>query len=127
MQMIDDFAERFRTATSLRDRGDFTQARAILELLAKERATEFLVWLVLGGVQMSQEDYEGAEHVFSVAVALKPRSELASLSMFHTLKHLGRMNDAFSEMRRFLTLRPESHEYDMLRQEMSEGDHGGVC
>ena len=111
----------FQKATALRDMGDLIQAGAILERLSIEHPSVFGVWLVLGGVQMSQSNYEAAECSFSMALALRPRSELASLCMFHTLRHLGRVNDAFAEMRRFLILRPESREYALLRQEL-EGD-----
>lgn len=110
----------FLQATMLRDNGDLSSARAILEDLSAEHPEEFGVWLVLGGLQMSQSDYDAAEKSLSVAVALRPRSELASLTMFHTLKHLGRINAAFAEMRRFLALRPESREYELLRQELDE-------
>jgi predicted Zn-dependent protease len=112
----------FERATSLRDSGDLRQARAILEKLAEQYPSAFAVWLVLSGIQMSQEDYEAAEQSSSAAIALRPSSELASLTMFHTLKHRGRMNDAFAEMRRFLALRPESHEYALLRSELEEGE-----
>jgi len=108
----------FRQATSLRDAGDLDAARALLEDLSRRHPATFGTWLVLGGVQMSQADYVAAEKSFTIAVSLRPRSELASLSMFHTLTHLGRASDAFAEMRRFLTLRPESHEYQLLRSEL---------
>lgn len=116
----DELNTKFVRATTLRDAGDFAAARSLLERLGEMHPVEFGIWLVLAGVQMSQSDYEAAEKSASVAVALRPRSELASLTMFHTLKHLGRVNDAFAEMRRFLALRPESREYDVLRQELSE-------
>jgi predicted Zn-dependent protease len=107
-------------ATSLRDAGDLAGARAILERLAGQEPSMFGIWLVLGGVQMVQADSEAAERSLLIATSLRPRSELASLTLFHTLKHLDRVNDAFGEMRRFLALRPESHEYDLLRQELDE-------
>ncbi|HEY0139432.1 MAG TPA: hypothetical protein VGF48_00975 [Thermoanaerobaculia bacterium] len=110
----------FQRAIDRRDLHDFAGARAILEELAEEHPGIFGIWLVLGGVQMELLDYEAAEESFSMASALDPRSELASLALFHTLKHLGRTNDAYAEMRRFLALRPESHEYDLLRQEIEE-------
>ena len=118
--MDSDLEADFERATSLRDGGDLAQARAILERLASEGPDRFVVWLVLGGVQMDQEDYPGAERSFSMVTALRPRSEIASIALFHTLRHLGRTNDAFAEMRRFLALRPESHEYDILRRELEE-------
>lgn len=117
-----DLEKDFQRATSLRDDGDLVAARAVLKQLSDEYPSSFVVWLVLGGVQMSQPDYAAAEESLSVAIALQPRSEVASLAMFHTLKHLKRMNDAFAEMRRFLALRPESREYEMLREELGEND-----
>lgn len=116
--------EEFRKATELRDAGDLVRARESLERLADSHPNVFGLWLTLGGIQMTQSDYLAAERSFSIAISLRPRSELASLSLFHTLKHLDRRNDAFSEMRRFLALRPESHEYKLLRQELDA--HEGV-
>jgi Tfp pilus assembly protein PilF len=112
--------EAFATATALRDAGDLLGARAILEPLAAVHSSVFGIWLTLGGVQMSQCDYIAAEKSFYVAIALRPTSELASLSLFHTLKHLGLVGEAFEEMRRFLMLRPESHEYHLLCEEIDE-------
>lgn len=111
----------FQRATSLRDNGDLGGARELLEHLAEEYPDAFGVWLVLGDVQTSQSDYEAAERSFTVAISLRPESELASLAMFHTLNHLRRADDAFDEMRRFLTIRPQSPEYRVLLREMDEG------
>lgn len=120
--MADELYAEFRRATSLRDAGDLVGAEAVLERLAGSHPESFGVWLVLGGVQAARADYAAAEISLSFAVHLRPRSELASLSLFHTLTHLGRLNDAFGEMRRFLSLRPESHEYARLRGEIGGGD-----
>lgn len=109
----------FQRATSLRDRGRLAEARTVLEHLAIEHPREFAVWLVLGGVQWSLEDLRAAEQSFSIATHMRPRSELASLSLFHVLKDLGRIDEAFGEMRRFLALRPESREYELLREEIA--------
>jgi predicted Zn-dependent protease len=121
MHMIGDSLEDdFERATALRDAGDLVGARTILQQLGDRHPSAFGVWLVLGGVQMAQSDYEAAEKSLAIAITLRPRSELASLAMFHTLKHLHRVNDAFAEMRRFLAIRPESREYELLRLEMDE-------
>jgi predicted Zn-dependent protease len=123
--MTDDEVEReFRIATSLRDDGDLSGARAALERLSAQHPLVFAIWLTLGGVQMSQFDYQSAEKSLSIAITIRPASELASLSLFHTLKHLDRINDAFAEMRRFLALRPESHEYQLLLEELDEHSTG---
>jgi predicted Zn-dependent protease len=121
MDMTSDSLEsEFERATALRDAGDLAGARSILEQLGERHPAVFGIWLILGGVQMAQSDYEAAERSLSIAITLRPRSELASLAMFHTLKHLNRVNDAFGEMRRFLAIRPESREYELLRLELDE-------
>lgn len=124
MMFDQEIENEFRRATALRDAGELTSARELLEKLAARDATIFGVWLTLGGIQMTQADYEAAERSFSVALDLRPASELASLALFHSLKRLGRTNDAFAEMRRFLALRPESHEYELLKKELET--HDGV-
>jgi tetratricopeptide (TPR) repeat protein len=60
-------------------------------------------------------DTEGALPYFMEGVALAPRHEKASLGLFHMLLELGRVDDAFDEMRRFLKLRPSEMYSEYLR------------
>ncbi|HEV7921582.1 MAG TPA: tetratricopeptide repeat protein [Thermoanaerobaculia bacterium] len=114
---------QFQDATSLRDAGDLPGAKKILDRLSVEYPQRFGVWLVLGGVEMDLKDYEAAERALTTATALAPQSEIASLALFLTLKDLGRINEAFTEMRRFLALRPESRQYELLREELDEAGY----
>ena len=52
------------------------------------------------------------------AVELSPRSELASVGLFHSLWDLGKVNQAFAEMRRFLRL-SDSPEYSKLLRDLT--------
>ena len=112
--------DEFRHATSLRDAGRLVDARSVLERLSQRYPREFGVWLVLGGVQFELDDFTAAEQSLCIATDLRPASELASLTLFHTLVRLGRVPEAFGEMRRFLALRPESREYELLREELEK-------
>jgi predicted Zn-dependent protease len=114
---------QFEEATSLRDAGDLRGARTILQRLAAERPDAFPVFLVLGGIEMDLNDYPAAEKAFAAAIALKPRSEVASTAMFFTLGHLGREDEAFAEMHRFLALRPNSKQYKAILDELAESAH----
>ena len=116
---IDELQRRFQQATDLRDARDMDRARYVLEDLARAHPDVFGVWLVLGGVQREQRDYVSAEASLLIATQLRPTSELASLALFHTFRRVGKMDGAFGEMRRFLTLRPESFEYSRLLAEMN--------
>jgi tetratricopeptide (TPR) repeat protein len=114
---------QFEEATSLRKAGDFRGAKRILERLARERPDAFPVFLILGDVETDLENYEAAEKAFATAIALKPRSELASTAMFFALGRLGRDDDAFAEMHRFLALRPNSKQYKAILDELEESAH----
>ncbi|HKO56694.1 MAG TPA: tetratricopeptide repeat protein [Thermoanaerobaculia bacterium] len=110
----------FQAATALRDAGDVHSAKALLERLGREHPDAFPVWLVLGAIEKNLEDYEAAERAFAKAIALNPRSELASVGLFFALAHQRRDDEAFAEARRFLTLRPDSKEYKMILDEIDE-------
>ncbi len=67
----------------------------------------------MGFVLRKTGDLDRAEHHFRKAIALRPRNELASLGLFHTLAALGRWNDGLAEIVRFVKLR-DSAEYREL-------------
>jgi hypothetical protein len=51
-------------------------------------------------------------------VALSPKSELASLGLFQSLNDIGRKDEAFTEMRRFLSL-SKSDEYNRFLHDVN--------
>jgi hypothetical protein len=77
----------------------------------------------LGGIEKDLEDYAAAERAFARAIELQPHSELASRGMFFTLARQKRDDDAFAEMRRFLTLHPDSEEYKLILKELEENGY----
>jgi predicted Zn-dependent protease len=60
---------------------------------------------------------------FRKAVELAPKSEMASLGLFHTLLESGDRADAIAEMNRFLSL-SDSEEYQTLAQQFGRGSSG---
>ncbi|HEV7921444.1 MAG TPA: tetratricopeptide repeat protein [Thermoanaerobaculia bacterium] len=120
MSSDDDLESAFQTATAFRDAGDLHSAKELLERLAREHPDAFPVWLVLGSIEKKLENYEAAEKAFRTAVALDPRSELASVALFFALARQRRDDEAFDEARRFLTLRPDSKRYQEILDEIDQ-------
>ena len=74
---------------------------------------------VLAHIYFTQRDLSKALDCYIETVSLSPKSELASLGLFHTLWDLGRAGEACNEAKRFLSLR-ESEEYFLLIEEMRD-------
>ena len=88
----------------------------ILSMSLKHKAP---VLGVMGHIYYKLKDFEKALDCYEKTVSLSPKSELASLGLFHTLWDMERERDAFEEAKRFLSIR-ESKEYFQLIEEMRE-------
>jgi Tfp pilus assembly protein PilF len=96
-------------------------SRAI-DLLA-DRATGFKspkVWGYLGFLYTEARNDEKAVHAFRKAIALAPRSEMASLGLFHSLWRTDHTDAAFDEMRRFLKSNDSAHYRQFLRDMLAD-------
>lgn len=111
-----DFRTRFNSALRLRNAERYDDALRILEGLQRERPDSAPVLGILGDVFWRKHDLPNAVACFKSATKLSPKSELASLGLFHTLREQGRKRAASTEMRRFLAI-AESEEYAALRNE----------
>ena len=119
--MDDDTLDReFRRATTLRDLGRFAEASEIMERLVSEFPDRKGPLIGLFTVYFNADDFVNALRVVREAVRVAPRSELASLGLFHSLIRNGLLDEALAEMARFLALQPDSPEYRLLKEEMGE-------
>jgi tetratricopeptide (TPR) repeat protein len=96
--------------------GDGRTAASMLERLALEYPNRPFILGMLGAIYRSLEEYERAVEYYSRTTALSPKSELASLGLFHSLWRVGRHEEAMAEMTRFTSVAP-SKEYDLLVSE----------
>jgi predicted Zn-dependent protease len=64
--------------------------------------------------------YDEALPFAQKTVTLSPRSELASLTLFHTLANLGHDEEAMSESGRYIKLNGVSPDYEFLFSEMDD-------
>ena len=78
---------------------------------------------VLGGIYHDTKDWVRALYWYEKAVKLSPKSQLASIGLFHSLWRNGRFSDALDEAKRFIASNGITNDYRAL---MSELDDGGV-
>jgi len=110
----------FEKATRLRDAGKLSEAAAVLVSLADRYPEDAPVHGMLGHVYDGLGKTREAAASFRRATDLAPRSELASISLFHALYELGDLDAAFAEMRRFKRTQRPSPEYDLLINDLKE-------
>jgi predicted Zn-dependent protease len=106
----------FNRAIEIWRDGDGQMAVQILERLASEHPNRPFILGMLGAIYRSLGDYERAVGYFQQTASLSPKSELASLGLFHSLWQLERREAAMDEMTRFLSV-ASSEEYDLLINE----------
>jgi predicted Zn-dependent protease len=123
-----DFELKFNRAIELRDRGiELGDSGALEEAynslleLDRARPNDFSVLLIMGHVCWEHERLDEASLLFKRVTILAPKSELASLGLFHTLFELGKTDDAFEEMKRFISI-SYSEEYERLLEDMKNSE-----
>jgi tetratricopeptide (TPR) repeat protein len=113
-----EYEKRFNFALDRRDKNDLHGAiRELSQLVHDEHQKPAPVYGMLGHLYFLLGDFENALINNREATRHGPKSELASLGLFHTLWELGRKDEALSEARRFIALRP-SAEYELLFTEI---------
>ena len=108
----------FNAAIEARNGGELERARELctqaLELLDEsDRSLLAAVHGELGFVHHQLDDHAAAVHHYERSVRASPKSELASLGLFHSLVELGDWQRALEEVVRLLELR-DSAEYREL-------------
>lgn len=95
---------RFNEAVRLRDQGRFAEAEDILSQLMEQYPENLGIVLVRAGVLFNLERFHDAYTLFKTILDSRPDHELASRGLFHSLWKLGKHDDAFKEMKRFLSI-----------------------
>lgn len=113
--------KQFSRAITRRDSNDYQGALQLLLPLDKSLGTNVRFLAVLGQVHWELGEYPEAVLTFERAVALSPEYEAVSMGLFHSLLRLERVDDAFNEMRRFLSL-SDSENYRALVREINRAN-----
>ena len=115
--------EAFSKALQLRDAGDLRGAVKLLRELSQTVYDSAALFAVLGGVYWELKELDEAIKCFVKATELAPRSETASLGLFHSLWQQGRESEALDECKRFMAL-SDSEDYRSIIAEIN-ADNGG--
>ena len=120
--MQHSFEERFEQAMQLRQESKHQAARDKFIELLREQPCSKIVLGMLSVCYFELEEHELAVVYATQSVAVSPKSERASLVLFHSLWKTNREDEAFEEMRRFLALTP-SDAYDELLKDINESSY----
>ena len=110
----------FDAAVKAKDAGDLPGSRQMLVRLHQTDPHSAAILAVLGHVCWESNLLEEAIESFRKATILKPQADAVSLGLFHCLFKVGRTDEAFDEMRRFLS-EYDSEEYTRLLAELKGG------
>ena len=111
--MKENLRPEFDEAVKAKESGDLLRARQILLQLHQSDPDSTAILAVLGHACFKLSLFDEAIEFFRKATLLTPHSEAASLGLFHGLWQADRTDEAFDEMRRFLS-EYESEEYTKL-------------
>ena len=108
-----EFKKHLGRAIDLKNEDRYEEAAQLLEYLRGTNPQSASVYALLGHALWEQGKLPEAVSSFRRAVELSPKSELASLGLFHTSMESGDMRGADAEMNRFLAV-ADSEEYDAI-------------
>ncbi len=120
------FRDRYLAATALVRAGDLPGAKEALQSLHGTYPDDAATTLMLGNVLWEMNALDEAVGPLREAVAMRPKSEISSLALFHVLWGLDKRRDAVQEMGRFMAL-CDSEDYremfteDQIREAVESG------
>ena len=117
--MKENLKPEFDEAVKAKESGDLFRARQILLQLHRSDPGSTAILAVLGHTCFKLNLLDEALEFFRKATLLTPHSEAASLGLFHSLWKADRTDEAFDEMRRFLS-EYESEEYTRLLADLKK-------
>jgi tetratricopeptide (TPR) repeat protein len=100
--------------------GHQPEAIDLLARASKQFPKSARLWGYLGFLYAESGAGPNAVKAFRKAAQISPHSEQASLGLFHSLWQLGRADDAFNEMRRFMKANDSPNYLELLRDMLSD-------
>ena len=93
---------RFEEFFQLKEARKYKECLEILHTLNLKYKNNSVIYGLLGTIYYELKDYKKSSRNFKKVLALKPKSELASLGLFHSQMHIGNERSALNELKRFL-------------------------
>jgi tetratricopeptide (TPR) repeat protein len=96
--------KNFEVFFRLKEARQFQKSLSILALLKSKHPNSSVIFGLFASVYYELKDYKKSGKNFKKTLSIKPKSELASLGLFHCLMHQGRSRMALKEIHRFLAI-----------------------
>jgi len=114
--MSTDTEQNLKKARQLTETGNHEEARICLLELLKEEPDNQTALLMLGGAYFSINQLAEAEMVFERLILQSPGVGEFSIALFNTLWKLDRHEEAFEEIKRFMSHADQVEERDTIEQ-----------
>ncbi len=106
----------------LKEKGQFIKALKVLDFLKSTHEESTVIFGLYGSIFYELKDFKNSAINFSKVIAIKPKSELASLGLFQSLIHLGKDRKALKELFRFTEI-SEPKLYIVTIKELMEDEN----
>ncbi len=104
----------FNSALDIWHGGDGDKAIKILKNLDTQFPNTPSILGMIGAIYFSLRDWKHSEYYFKRTIEISPKSELASLGLFHSLWEMKNLDKAFEEAKRFVSMNGYSSKYQLL-------------
>lgn len=100
----------FQNFFLLKEKRQFRRALKVLDFLESKHKDSSVIHGLYGSIFYELKDFKNSAINFSKVIAIKPKSELASLGLFHSLVFLGKDRKALKELFRYTDIgKPQLH------------------
>ena len=110
---------KFTEADRLRNESKFVEALSVLEQLLPRYPKKVSLLFTLAHVNWELQNFERAADLFRTVTHINPKSEMASLGLFHCLWGIGKQEEALDEVKRFMAV-SYSKDYVRIIREINE-------
>jgi len=111
--------KKYKKVKALSKKGDLSGTLEVMEELVRSNPKLALLRASFANTLWDNGDLVKAEKEFRDAIALGPDLEKISLGLFHLLWEQGREDEAFEEMKRFMSI-SDSEDYRAISKEINE-------
>ena len=111
-----DIEQNLKKARQLSETGNLEEARLCLLELLKQEPNNQTALLILGGAYFSSNQLAEAEMVFERLILMSAGTGEYSIALFNTLWKLDRHEEAFEEIKRFMSHADQVEERDTIEQ-----------